>query len=269
MKNRSAVAVLFLSVFLAGSVLILVALNGSSPTVDSNPDTTRYTYAVVQTYPHDTDAFTQGLIYADGFLIEGTGLYGHSSLRRVELSTGNIIQQVELPYEYYGEGITAVNGTIIQLTWSTNIGFIYDKTNFALLGNFTYPTQGWGLTFDGEQLILSDGSDTLYFLDPATFQRTGQIKVYDGNASVNYINELEYVNGDVYANIWKQQKIAVIDLETGQVEAWVDLTGLEDSTSLGSEEVLNGIAYDAPNDRFFVTGKNWPHVFEIKLVPVT
>lgn len=268
MKNQSAVAVLFLSVFLICSLLILVTLNGSNPAIDSNPNTKRYTYAIVQAYPHDTDAFTQGLIYADGFLIEGTGLNGHSSLRRIELSTGNVIQQVKLPYEYYCEGITAVDDTIIQLTWTTNIGFIYDKTSFALLGNFTYPTQGWGLTFDGQQLILSDGSDTLYFLDPATFQLTGQIKVYDGNATINYINELEYVNGDVYANIWKQQKIAVINPETGQVKAWVDLTGLETSTSLGPESVLNGIAYDASNDRFFMTGKNWSHVFEIKLVLV-
>ncbi len=262
------VTVLLLLIILVLSAAVLINLDNGSLTADSNPDTKGYTYIVVQIYPHDTKAFTQGLIYADDYLYEGTGLYGQSSLRQVELSTGNSIRKVELPSTYFGEGITAVNDTIIQLTWTSKIGFIYNKTDLALIGNFSYPTEGWGLTFDGKQLILSDGSDTLYFLDPVTFQCTRQIIVRDGNMSVDNINELEYVKGDIYANIWKQQKIAIINPQTGQVKAWVDLTGLEDSTSLEPEEVLNGIAYNAQNDHLFVTGKNWPHIFEIKLIPI-
>jgi glutamine cyclotransferase len=174
-----------------------------------------------------------------------------------------------LPYQDFGEGIAIVNNTIIQLTWQSHIGFIYDKTTFALLGNFTYPTQGWGLTFDGKQLIMSDGSNNLYFLDPTTFQRTGQIQVHDENTTVVNINELEYINGDVYANIWQTNTIAIINPETGQVKAWIDLTGLPCENNSNTGAVLNGIAYDQKNDRLFVTGKNWPNLFQINLTPQT
>jgi glutaminyl-peptide cyclotransferase len=174
-----------------------------------------------------------------------------------------------LPYQDFGEGIAFVNNTIIQLTWQSHIGFIYDKTTFALLGNFTYPTEGWGLTFDGEQLIMSDGSDNLYFLNPTTFQRIGQIQVHDGNTTVVNINELEYINGDVYANIWQTNTIAIINPETGQVKAWIDLTGLPGENNSNPEAVLNGIAYDQKNGRLFVTGKDWPNLYQINLTPQT
>ena len=187
----------------------------------------------------------------------------------MDLTTGNVLQEYTLPSQYFGEGMAIVNNTIIQLTWQSNIGFIYNKTTFALLGNFTYPTEGWGLTFDGKQLIMSDGSDNLYFLNPTTFQRTGQIQVHDGNTSVVNINELEYINGDVYANIWLTNTIAIINPETGQVKAWINLTGLPDENKPDPNAVLNGIAYDQQNNRLFVAGKDWPNIYQIKLVPQT
>jgi glutaminyl-peptide cyclotransferase len=165
--------------------------------------------------------------------------------------------------------MTIVNDTIVQLTWQEHIGFVYDKTSFELLKNFGYPTEGWGLTFDGIHLIMSDGSNNLYFFDPLTFQQTGQIQVQDNGTAVSNLNELEYINGDLYANIFTQQKIVIINPETGQVKAWLDLTGLQDLSGFNSEMVLNGIAYDAQTDRLFVTGKDWQHLFEIKLVPAT
>jgi glutamine cyclotransferase len=234
----------------------------------SPPATTpqHYTYTIVHTYPHDENAFTQGLTYANGVLYEGTGLYGSSTLRKVDLETGNVLEAVWLPDGFFGEGITIADDTIVQLTWLSQVGFAYDRNNLSLLRNFTYATEGWGITFNGTCLIMSDGTDNLYFLDAVTYQNIGHIEVHDGNVSVTNLNELEYVNGDVYANIWQQQKIAVIDQETGQVKAWIDLTGIENAT-LSREEVLNGIAYDAENNRLFVTGKNWAHLFEIELVP--
>jgi glutamine cyclotransferase len=267
MKKPFVVATLLIIIMLVMGASILVFLNNDKPAANSTA--IHYTYTVVNTYPHDTNAFTEGLVYSEGFLYESTGLYGSSSLRRVNLTTGNVLQEVALPSQYFGEGITIVNNTIIQLTWQSHIGFVYDKTTFTLLGNFTYPTEGWGLTFDGKLLIMSDGSDNLYFLDQTTFQRTGQIQVHDGNTSVVNINELEYINGDVYANIWETHTIAVINPETGQVKAWIDLTGLQSATTLNSEAVLNGIAYDAENDRLYVTGKDWPNLYQIKLVPQT
>lgn len=246
---------------------IWVSLDSNLPATESKSIATEDTHMVIQTYPHDTNAFTQGLLYADGFLYESTGRYGYSSLRCVELTTGKVIQQVDLPKEYFGEGITAVNGNIIQLTWKSQIGLIYDKQTLVQIGTFGYQTEGWGLTFDGEQLILSNGSDTLQFLDPVSFRPTGQIQVRDGDIPVTGINELEYIDGDIYANIWKHQRIAVINSETGHVKSWIDLSELQKSLDVGPEEVLNGIAYDAKEDRIFVTGKNWPNIFEIKLTP--
>ena len=170
-----------------------------------------------------------------------------------------------MPYEYFGEGIATVNNTILQLTWQSNIGFIYDKNTFSLLGNFSYPTEGWGLTYDGKQLIMSDGTDHLYFLNPTTYQRTGQVQVHDGNNAVVNINELEYIKGDVYANIWQTNTIAIINPDNGEVKGWIDLTGLP-APSPNGNNVLNGIAYDQTSDRLFVTGKDWPNLYQIKLV---
>ena len=230
---------------------------------------TNYSYSIVNTYTHDANAFTEGLAYSDGFLYESTGIYGASSLRRVDLITGNVQQEGMVPNQYFGEGITIVNNAIIQLTWQSHVGFIYDKTTFELLGNFSYSTEGWGLTFDGKQLIMSDGTDNLYFLDPTTFQRTGQVAVHVGNTNVVNINELEYINGDVYANIWQTNTIAIINPQTGQVKGWIDLTGLPSENNSDPNAVLNGIAYDQNNNRLFVTGKDWPILYQIKLIPLS
>jgi glutamine cyclotransferase len=174
-----------------------------------------------------------------------------------------------LPAEYFGEGLTVVNDTLIQLTWQNHIGFIYDKATFSLIGNFSYSTEGWGLTYDGIRLIMSDGTSNLYFLDPTTFQGLGQVSVHDGNTSITNINELEYVNGDVYANIWMQQKIAIINPQTGQVKGWIDLSDLYQTNNPLNipDNVLNGIAYDSTTNRLFVTGKDWPNMYQITITP--
>jgi glutamine cyclotransferase len=179
----------------------------------------------------------------------------------VELETGAILQLHTLADEFFGEGITIFHDKIIQLTWLSHTGFVYDKHSFRLLQEFNYPTEGWGITHDGSQLIMSDGTATLYFLDPETFEITGQIEVYD-NVPVTRLNELEYINGAVYANIWLEEKIAVINPQTGQVKAWIDLAGIQ-----ATSNVANGIAYDARNHRLFITGKRWSELFEIRLVP--
>jgi glutamine cyclotransferase len=226
-----------------------------------------YGYQVVQAYPHDPQAFTQGLIYHGGELYEGTGLYGESSLRRVNLATGDVVQIHELEPQYFGEGITLWQGRLLQLTWRSQVGFVYDRQTFEPLQQFTYPTEGWGLTQDGERLILSDGSDRLYFLDPETFEVLGSIPVQDQGQPVPFLNELEYVQGEVFANVWFSNRIARIDPATGTVTGWIDLTNLVDQQQFNNPDaVLNGIAYDSEGDRLFVTGKLWPQLFEIKLV---
>jgi glutamine cyclotransferase len=227
-----------------------------------------YTYTIIHTYPHDPNAFTQGLIFEDGVLYEGTGLRGRSSLRRVELETGEVLQIYELPNQYFGEGVTIYDDRIIQLTWQSNVGFVYDKDSFELLHTFDYPTEGWGITHDGEHLIMSDGTSTLYFWDPETFEVVNQIEVYDDDGPVVRLNELEYIQGEVYANVWQTDKIARIDPQTGHVVGWINLQGLLSQKDLPQTvDVLNGIAYDAAGDRLFVTGKLWPKLFEIELVP--
>lgn len=246
-----------------------------SPTILPSPSPTptqsvqgplNYTYRIIQTFPHDPSAFTEGLIFVDGALYESTGTFpssAPSSLRRVDLASGVVLQQQILDSQYFGEGIAVVNDTIVQLTWQSHVGFVYGKENFSLLKTFNYPTEGWGITYNGAHLIMSDGSSNLYFLDPVTFERVGQISVKASSSSVVNINELEYINGDVYANIWMQQKIAIINPANGQVKAWIDLNGLYNPANF--EYVLNGIAYDQANGRLFVTGKNWPNLYEIQL----
>ncbi len=225
-----------------------------------------YTYTVLNTYPHDTGAYTEGLVFQDGFLYESTGLYGNSTLRREELETGKILQLYSMPQQYFGEGITIFGERILQLTWQSQVGFVYDKTTFQLLGKFSYPTEGWGITNNGTSLIMSDGTANLYFLNPETYERTGQIQVHDGNMSIAMLNELEYVNGDIYANVWLTNRIAIIDIQTGQVKGWVDLEGLNTNPTSNPDDVLNGIAYDSIGNRLFVTGKRWSQLFEIDLV---
>jgi glutamine cyclotransferase len=226
-----------------------------------------YTYNIVNTYPHDRNAFTQGLVFENGVLYEGTGLFGHSSLRRVELETGDILQIRELPAQFFGEGITIYENKIIQLTWQSNIGFVYDKNSFEPLQEFNYSTEGWGITHDGKRLIMSDGTSTLHFLDPQTFEEIGQLGVFDNGGPVTRLNELEYVQGEIYANVWQTDHIARIAPGTGRVTGWIELGGLltpEDRSE--PVDVLNGIAYDAESGRLFVTGKLWPKLFEIELI---
>ncbi|MGD6853224.1 MAG: glutaminyl-peptide cyclotransferase [Candidatus Bathyarchaeia archaeon] len=228
----------------------------------------QYTYTVVNTYPHDTSAFTEGLVYDKGALFESTGGWGTSSLRRVDLETGHVLQQTNLASEFFGEGLAAVGDSLVQLTWQNHVGFVYDKETFDVEGNFTYQTDGWGLTYDGTHLIMSDGSANLYFLDSTTYQKTGEVTVTDGGTPVANLNELEYINGDVYANVWMQQKIAIINPQTGQVKGWIDLTGLYQTPSSNPDAVLNGIAYDKAGDRLFVTGKDWPNLYQIEIKPI-
>jgi glutaminyl-peptide cyclotransferase len=230
-----------------------------------NNEPLNYTYLIVNKFNHDTGAFTEGLVYEDGALYESTGLFGDSSVRRVNLSTGAPIQLVSLASDFFGEGITLFEGKIIQLTWKSQKGFVYDKDSFEILSEFSYRGEGWGITHDGNRLIMSNGSATLTFIDPNTFQVTGTLWVHDGDVGVANLNELEYVNGDVYANVWHQNRIAIIDLQIGQVKGWIDLTGLYNANNADPDNVLNGIAYDADNSRLFVTGKRWSQLFEIKL----
>ena len=225
-------------------------------------------YKIVRVYPHDRNAFTEGLTYVDGFLYESTGVYGRSTLRKVELETGRVLQQTALSREYFGEGLTNWGADLVQLTWASNLGFLYDRMNFQVKRTFNYSGQGWGITHDGKRLIMSDGTATLRFLDATTFRETGRLTVREGATPVAQLNELETVRGELYANVWKTDRIARIAPQTGQVTGWIDLRGLlseaDRATRVG---VLNGIAYDARNDRLFVTGKLWPKLFEIKLVP--
>jgi glutamine cyclotransferase len=225
-----------------------------------------YGYKVINVYPHDRSAFTEGLVYDGGVLYEGTGNYGSSTLRRVDLETGLVQKQISLPNEFFGEGIAVWDNRLVQLTWKSKVGLVYDKESLNKTGNFTYQTQGWGITSNGKRLIMSDGSDHLYFLDPETFQVLGQIEVRDGETAIRGINELEYIQGEIYANIWPTNRIAIISPETGIVRAWIDLTGLLPEPDRAGVDVLNGIAYDAKGDRLFVTGKYWPSLFEIDLV---
>ncbi len=227
----------------------------------------RYTYTVVNTYPHDTNAFTQGLAITDAGLFEGTGLYGASTLRRVALESGAVLQQTSLAHSFFGEGITVFGDRIYQVTWREKTGFIYDRDRLEQTRTFTYEGEGWGLTHDDEQLIMSDGTAWLRFLDPETLAETRRVEVRSNDAPVTRLNELEYINGRVFANVWQTDYMVIVDPDTGTVVSWVDLTGLlaaEDRTP--QTDVLNGIAYDTTNGRLFVTGKRWPHIFEIELV---
>ena len=242
------------------------------PAPNPNPGehTPTYSYRVVNAFPHDPDAFTEGLIFHDGWLYESTGLRGKSSLRKVDLASGAVVQSRELPSELFGEGATVFGEQMIQLTWNSNVGFVYDKHSLEMLGEFHYPTEGWGLTHDGDHLIMSDGTATLRFLDPETFDELWQVQVYDENGPVVRLNELEYIDGEVYANVWQTDRIAIIDPGWGRVQSWLDLTGLLQSTIPDRPvDVLNGIAYDAVDARLFVTGKWWPELYEIAIVKDT
>ena len=232
------------------------------------PPPPTYGYTLVHSYPHDPQAFTQGLIFRDGFFYEGTGLNNRSSLRKVKVETGEVVQIKPLSGQYFGEGITDWNGSLLQLTWQSEIGFVYDMQSFEQTKTFSYKGEGWGLTHDDTRLIQSDGTAQLRFIDPATLKETGRITVRDAAGPVEQLNELEYVKGEIFANVWQTDRIARISPKDGRVTGWIDLSGLlpPAERNVGGGAVLNGIAYDAAGDRLFVTGKLWPRVFEIKLV---
>ena len=225
----------------------------------------RYGFDVVNRYPHDPEAFTQGLVYRDGFLFESTGLNGRSSLRKVKLETGEVVQRQDVDKQYFAEGLADWRDRLIQLTWESNVGFVYDLATFKQIATFEYSGEGWGLTRDDRRLIMSDGTSTLRFLDPATFTEVRQVAVRDGGLMVDDLNELEFVKGSVYANVWFVDSIAMIAPDSGQVTGWIDLRGLLPDREARGADVLNGIAYDAQGDRLFVTGKLWPTVFEIRV----
>ncbi len=245
------------------------ATQGESPIGQPTALPPIYTYEVIAEYPHDPTAFTQGLVYLDGILYEGTGLNGQSDLRKVDLETGVPFLELDLHSKYFGEGVTVLDGKIYQLTWKSQEGFLYDAVDFTPIGGFNYPSEGWGLTHDGERLIMSDGSSYLTMRDPDTFKEVDRVQVVGVKGPIQQLNELEYVDGEVFANVWQTNWIVRVDPETGEVVGYIDLTGLlnpEDVT--GRVDVLNGIAYDAEHERLFVTGKLWPKLYEIELIPV-
>jgi glutaminyl-peptide cyclotransferase len=248
----------------ARSVNAVQSSEAATPTPSKVPT---YSYKIKNSWPHDRHAYTQGLIFLDGLLWESTGQYGTSSLRKVELKSGKVVKQISLPKNYFGEGMTVFHNKVFQLTWQEHKGFIYDPATFQKQGEFSYTGEGWGLTHDGESLIMSDGTDQIRFLDPSTFQTIRTISVADRGEPVDQLNELEYIDGEIYANIYQTDRIARIEPKTGKILGWIDLTGLlstKDRT--GEEDVLNGIAYDATGRRLFVTGKMWPKLFEIEIV---
>jgi glutaminyl-peptide cyclotransferase len=225
-------------------------------------------YRVVHTYPHDPNAFTQGLVFIDGHLYESDGRFGQSTLRMDDLTTGRALQEIHLGSQYFAEGLTNWGSELIQLTWQSHTAFVYDRFSFRLLHTLHYPWEGWGLTQDGKSLILSDGSADLHFLDPATLRELRHVTVRDHGRSIDQLNELEYIHGEIYANVWHTDRIARISPATGDVLGWIDLTGLLPPGSVTDPEaVLNGIAWDPEHNRLYVTGKLWPKLFEIQIVP--
>jgi glutamine cyclotransferase len=259
-------------------VLTLLSLTGcgqsqptstpASPLTNSAalPATPMYSYEIVHVFPHDPSAFTQGLVFLDGALLESTGLNGQSSLRKVELETGKVLKQVDVPAQYFAEGMTVLSHEVFQLTWRDGKGFVYDLETFRLKKEFSYSGEGWGLTTDGQSLILSDGTPGIRFLDPSTFGVKRAINVSDHGRPVGHLNELEYVKGEIFANVWTTDFVVRIDPATGAILGVINFAGLlapEDFK--GQTDVLNGIAYDAKQDRLFVTGKRWPKLFEVRL----
>lgn len=238
--------------------------SGSEQAV-ATPPPARYRFSIVNSYPHDPEAFTQGLIYRDGFLYESTGLRGASSLRKVRLETGEVVQRIDLDSRYFGEGLTDWGDRLVQLTWQSNLGFVYDLASFGQLRTFSYPGEGWGITHDGRRLIMSDGTSVLRFLDPETFAEVGRLAVRERGLSVPNLNELEMVDGELFANVWQTDEIVIIDPQSGIVTARIDFSPLRRELGTDRVDVFNGIAWDREGRRLFVTGKYWPRLFEVEV----
>ena len=249
---------------LIAALALLAATSGSAAAAP----TPVYGYQIVHAYPHDPKAFTEGLFFLDGYLFESTGLEGRSSVRKTALETGRVVEKHDLAPAYFGEGIVGWKDKLIQLTYRTEKGFVYDLATFKPRRTFSYHGEGWGLTQDGRRIIMSDGTPQIRFLDPNTLKETGRITVTEGGQPIGNVNELEWVKGEIFANIWQTDMIARIDPKTGHVIGWIDLTGLRDKAGgvVDPDGVLNGIAYDSARGRLFVTGKLWPKLFEIRLV---
>jgi glutamine cyclotransferase len=252
--NKIVAQALFLSVFLPAAASAALPI---------------YDFKVVRSYPHDAQAFTEGLLYRDGVLYESTGLNGKSSIRKVDLASGKVLQSKDIPPQYFGEGLTVWGDTLVGLTWQTQTGFVFDLKTLELKSQFAYPGEGWGLTHNGKELIMSDGTATLRFLDPKTFLEVRRVKVTAEGIAIDQLNELEVVEGEIYANIWHTNTIARIDPATGKILGWIDFGKLYPDAGKGQngENVMNGIAYDAEKKRLFVTGKLWPKIYEVKITP--
>lgn len=274
--KRSRVSIVALALIAtAGVVFLIVSLlrqglpTQPNTTSNNNQNTSRaqqVSYEVVGSYPHDPTSFTQGLLWHDGTLYEGTGLEGRSKLRRLEFPSGKVLKEISLSSEYFGEGLALVGNRLMQLTWQSHRGFVYDLDSFRKLQEFTYDTEGWGLTYDGNNLILSDGSSNLFYLDPQTFKPIRKLAVTMNGQALTEINELEFIEGEIWANVWQTDFIVRIDPSTGRVTSFLNLKGiLAPSDKTGREDVLNGIAYDAEKKRIFITGKLWPRIFEIRV----
>jgi glutamine cyclotransferase len=249
--------------------LLLVSLASWLITFENptTPPVPSYSFVVLHAYPHDPHAFTQGFEYRNGFLYEGTGLKGHSTLRKEELETGKVLEEVKLPDRYFGEGVTVLNDKVMQLTWQSHIGFVYAEAGFRFLNTFSYQGEGWGLTNNGSEIYMSDGTPQIRCLDPNTLHEIRRITVNEEGTPIQNLNELEWVRGELYANVWLTDRVAQISPQDGSVVGWIDLSHLLSAAEGENADVLNGIAYDAEGDRLFVTGKLWPKVFQIRVVP--
>jgi glutamine cyclotransferase len=275
--KKSSKLLVFIVTFVIAAIilvtLVVMATRENQPATAEKPAADKgatmakeVSYEVVASYPHDRKAFLQGLIWHDGGFYESTGQFGQSSLRRVEFPSGKVVRKIDLADEYFGEGLAMVGDRLIQLTWQTHIGFVYERDTFRRVGEFKYPTEGWGLCYDGKNLILSDGSDTLTYMDATSFEPVKKLRVTLNNRAVRNLNELEFIEGEIWANVWHEDLILRIDPETGRVSSFLNLKGLHPrDAAAGGEDVLNGIAYDAAQKRIFISGKLWPKIFEIKL----
>lgn len=276
-SSRIVIASAALAVAVSAALLIFASMRSgpedqsnipaiNKPITASDGQARQVAYAVVNSYPHDPTSFTQGLLWHDGEFYESTGQYGQSKLRSLEFPSGKVVKEISLSPEVFGEGLALVASRLIQLTWKSHRGFVYDLSNFRLMQEFSYETEGWGLTYDGKNLILSDGSSDLFYLDPETFKLVRKLAVRMNGQPIRELNELEFIDGEIWANVWQTDLILRIDPSTGVVTSFLDLNGiLAPSDTTGTENVLNGIAYDAEHKRIFVTGKLWPRLFEIKV----